>query len=924
MKDLERLAKIMRDDWDRRIRHDFRFWMSDGYKDDATMWASGDRDLSMLLEGIMGTESMRYLEVGCGVGRLLKSAAARFKEVIGLDVSPEAIEKAQTLLPREKNLSLLVGNGLDLDGIPSASLDCVGVFAALCSVPTDVVARYLIEIHRVLKPGGHLRMQVYLGEEQAVGEEDTLHLRCYRESNFREAVERAGFAVDEIRDLVLPLEVSFESLAITAKIAFLRKREATPPPFTEISRLLMPAGETAGKHLDGDIEYWMTLNHAKSLVESGDVDRARKALEYAAAMSAAVTIDVGDLLQRIVDEVERRSDPAPLRPLPDTDYFDLNLEVIRMRFPDLAAQLTGRSDDEEDVDVRASNDGPVCVYKGQILDHAAKPISAAEGWVRRCLQEKRFAECEDIAVVGFGFGYHVEVLLKTASKPISVIEPSRAVFLRALRSRDLRDLLGTLKSIHVGELTPRDIFSESSELLIRPQSLVVYSHILPVIKEKFYGLRGLRSLRPTVMVLGPLQGGTLPMLNYTSRALASLGQRVRDLDMSPFAGGYHAINAMLKEPARQQVMHANYLEMCAQSVLESAIEKKIDILICMAQAPVTGRVLQELRARGVVTVLWFVEDYLRFTYWKEMAKFYDFVFTIQKGECLDLIKQAGAGEVHYLPAGCDPIVHTPMQLTPEERQEWGSPISFVGAGYHNRQQVFASFAEMPFKLWGTEWPGCKPFDRMLQKAGKRLAPEEYIKIFNATEVNINLHSSTERDGVDPYGDFVNPRTFELAAVGAFQLVDERSYLPDVFEEGKEIITFKNTADLKEKIAYYLNRPDERRAIGQRARERALREHTYGHRIREMLSVIYSSRFEHLRNRIDTNPWRKMLDRSARHTELHKRCVQAHERGEEPNLDGLVADIMVGQGKLSETEQKLLFLHHVRKQIIRMKQEESGQ
>jgi spore maturation protein CgeB len=306
-----------------------------------------------------------------------------------------------------------------------------------------------------------------------------------------------------------------------------------------------------------------------------------------------------------------------------------------------------------------------------------------------------------------------------------------------------------------------------------------------------------------------------------------------------------------------------------------------------------------------------------------MSKFYDFVFTIQQGECLDLIKQAGAGEVHYIPAACDPIIHSPRQMSAEEKNEWGSTYSFVGAGYHNRQQVFASFAELPFKLWGTEWPQCKPFDRMIQKEGKRLTPDEYTKIFCGTDVNINLHSSNERDGVDPFGDFVNPRTFELAACGAFQLVDERSELSSLFEIGKEIITFSSPADLKEKMSYYASHPEERNAIAEAARKRVLSEHTYAHRLQKILSIVYASKYEHLKSRSDSHPWKKLLDRSKHEPELHKRCNEAFLRGEEPKLDGLIADIMVGQGKLTETEQKLLFLHHVSKQIIRMKMEESG-
>ena len=147
-------------------------------------------------------------------------------------------------------------------------------------------------------------------------------------------------------------------------------------------------------------------------------------------------------------------------------------------------------------------------------------------------------------------------------------------------------------------------------------------------------------------------------------------------------------------------------------------------------------------------MLWFVEDYQRFKTWEVLAPYYDYIFTIQRGACLEAIRAAGCPEVHYLPTAFDPFVHGPLELSPEEQARWGSEISFVGAGYHNRQQMFASLANLPFKIWGTEWPECRPFDRLVQEKGRRLAPEEYIKIFNGTKINLNLHSSTERDGVE--------------------------------------------------------------------------------------------------------------------------------------------------------------------------------
>jgi spore maturation protein CgeB len=558
------------------------------------------------------------------------------------------------------------------------------------------------------------------------------------------------------------------------------------------------------------------------------------------------------------------------------------------------------------------------------LDHADKPVAAAAAWVARSLQEKRATSADHLVVLGFGSGYHLENLLQDAGKKISCIEPDVSVLCSALGSRDLRDVLQNLAALVVGQDQVLSFITPTSELLIRPQSMAATPEYAQQVKGIFYGKRGLKALHPKMAVLGPMEGGTLPIGQYSYSALLRAGQRVRGIDMSGFNPGYQLLEGFVSSTPRKNILQATYFEMMSATILEALSEKPIDILICMAQAPISPRVLTELRKRGVITVLWFVEDYLRFTYWQQMAQHYDFVFTIQKGECLEKLKKAGAGEVHYLPTACDPNFHTPLTLTAEEKTRWGSPISFVGAGYHNRQQMFASFANEPFRIWGSEWPMCKPFDRLVQEEARRISPEEYIKIFNATEINLNLHSSTERDGVDPFGDFLNPRTFELASCEAFQLVDERQLLSEAFEVGKEIVTFRNLADLREKIDYYLRHPEERTAIARRARARVLRDHTYDQRLQQMLSIIYASKFEQLRAKEDASPWSLMLQRAKPYPELADRCHKAFERGEEPMLDGLISDIVTGNGKLTETEQKLLFLFHVRKQIIRMTREESGE
>ncbi len=946
MSDLSKIANQMKADWDRRIGHDYRFWMSDGHSSDEVMWKAGERDYNIITKDLFPGSNSTILDLGCGVGRLLKTALLNAGRVIGIDVSEKAIEKSRQLLGANPRLELHVGNGVDLKPVPEGSVDLVISFATLASIPTEVCASYLRDIYRVLKTGSVARLQMYVGKEQHIQRDDTLNIRCYQRDNLIKALGMAGFEVQWMEELVLPLQISFKELGLEAMIVSLKKIPGARQASTvEIAAALLPGGEPdkiAEDEASKDLEYWMTLNYAGELAEHGDVDRARATLEFAETLAKTTTIDVRDILERIQAKIEKASASKKLAaenqpPSPQGQakvsfamgqYFEQNMEVLRKRFPDVARLVDGAVTKADVLEVRQSDQGPVIFSAGQCLDHPEKPVAGGDVWAKRLAQEERYKNCSHAVIVGCGAGYHIESLLAleagSGNKKISIVEPDAAVLREAFKIRDCRKWLSALEILVTGENPSLPELSGQAELWVRPQTSAVNPDVCEKLRSQFYGQRGLSLLNPTIGVAGPIQGGTQPIMEYVARALVMLGQRTHMYDMSGFCNGYHNLSKFVSDPMRRKGLENTYCEMLSQVLLESVNEKPVDILICMALAPITPRVLLELRKRGIITVLWFVEDFVRFTYWQQNAQFYDFIFTIQKGKCIEAIKAAGAGEVHYVPVACDPALHAPVVVTPEEKEKYGSPVSFMGAGYHNRQQIFASLADLPLKIWGTEWPTCRPFDRLVQDGGRRIPPSEYVKIFSASDINLNLHSSHERDGVDPFGDFLNPRTFELASAGAFQLMDERSLLSECFEPGKEIVTFRNAQELKEKIHYYMDHPQERREIANRARARALKDHTYQHRVKDMLSIIYSSRFEQIKNKLESGTWQRVLKRAKPHDELYQRCMTAFKRGEEPNLDGLVSDIVTGKGKLTETEQKLLFLFHVCKQIIRMTREEAGE
>src|SRR5262249_51524665 len=159
--------------------------------------------------------------------------------------------------------------------------------------------------------------------------------------------------------------------------------------------------------------------------------------------------------------------------------------------------------------------------------------------------------------------------------------------------------------------------------------------------------------------------------------------------------------------------------------------------LALAQAPLNAAGLDAIGRRGVLRALWFVEDFRVMTYWRELAKHYDYVFTIQTDACLEAMAQVTDARLAYLPCGFDPPVHRPLDLSAPEGEEYGGDVSLVGAGYRNRRQAFKQFLDLDFRLWGSDWAGAEQLQRVLQRHGARIDTEDAVRIFNATRVNVN-------------------------------------------------------------------------------------------------------------------------------------------------------------------------------------------
>jgi len=175
----------------------------------------------------------------------------------------------------------------------------------------------------------------------------------------------------------------------------------------------------------------------------------------------------------------------------------------------------------------------------------------------------------------------------------------------------------------------------------------------------------------------------------------------------------------------------------------------------------------------------------------------------------------------YLALGFDPVNHRPLP-DPAGCQ---SPIAFVGSHETLRAQALAAVSDLGLATWGPGWPRGP------------LYGDDFNGAFSNADIALNIHQffgEAPREG--RYGTGANQRVFELAGIGTVQLCDAKADIGRSFTEDSEIVLFRSAGELRDKARWLLVVPEERRTIAARARDRALAEHTWRHRLEELLTV----------------------------------------------------------------------------------------
>ncbi len=203
---------------------------------------------------------------------------------------------------------------------------------------------------------------------------------------------------------------------------------------------------------------------------------------------------------------------------------------------------------------------------------------------------------------------------------------------------------------------------------------------------------------------------------------------------------------------------------------------------------------ESIREEGSIVVGWFVDDEYRFdNYSKWWIPHLDYCITFDP-EAVPKYEMLGARVVKVTFCEGIPVDYDWSNI--EEKYD----VSFVGSlqSKPSREQYINELKNrnISVHLFG-------------EGGGWYVSFGEMVDIFGASKINLNFAGVTGSNRLAIKG-----RITEVCLAGGFLLMEYVSGIENYFEIDREIVCFHNTEELIDKVIYYLNHDEERRAIAQ--------------------------------------------------------------------------------------------------------------
>jgi spore maturation protein CgeB len=216
---------------------------------------------------------------------------------------------------------------------------------------------------------------------------------------------------------------------------------------------------------------------------------------------------------------------------------------------------------------------------------------------------------------------------------------------------------------------------------------------------------------------------------------------------------------------------------------------------------------------------------------------YDFIFTYGGGPpVISHYKKLGARNCHPIYNGFDADTHHPVP----PRDDLRCDLVLVANRLPDREKRVEEFflkaaalaPEMRFILGGEGWDG------KAMPANVRWIGHVRTGDHNAVNCSARMVLNLNRESMASVGFSPPTRVFEAAGAGSCMITDAWAGIEQFFKPGREILVAHTADEIVELLRE--TTPEQAREIGSAMRARALREHTYELRGREVDEILAGS------------------------------------------------------------------------------------
>lgn len=264
----------------------------------------------------------------------------------------------------------------------------------------------------------------------------------------------------------------------------------------------------------------------------------------------------------------------------------------------------------------------------------------------------------------------------------------------------------------------------------------------------------------------------------------------------------------------------------AKTVLLAQIEElRPDIIINQSISAIGAETMNQMRAKGRVLV---IQQGVALPDDADLSP-YNFGISMLPWVVERFQRQGLHGEQVHL--AFEPTILDRLGPAPEKEFD----VSFVGniaAAHGKRIRLLEAIAERyPIGLWLPNLRGV-PGNSALRKYYKGHAwGRGMYDVIRRSRIVWNSHIDDARNYAG------NVRLFEVTGVGSLLLTDNQENLATLFQPDEEVLSYDAVDDCLKKIDHFLKMDREREAIAQRGQDRTLSQHTYGHRVEQILGFI---------------------------------------------------------------------------------------